>query len=67
VNGLGPSVGIYGRLADGVPVTQAKAELETVSLPTAAGPRPNPIHADAVAFSAVEVPEPESARRADRP
>jgi predicted permease len=60
-NGLGPGVRIYGRLADGVSLAQARAELKTVRLPTASGPRPNPIQADAVAFSAVEVPEPQGA------
>ena len=58
-NGLGPGVRIYGRLADGVSVAQARAELKAVRLPTASGPRPNPIQADAVAFSSVEIPEPQ--------
>ena len=60
-NGLGPGVRIYGRLADGVSVAQARAELKAVRLPTASGARPNPIQADAVAFSAVEIPEPQGA------
>ena len=71
-NGPGPGVRIYGRLADGVSVAQARAELKAISLPTskerrqgvpvdASGARPNPIEADAVAFSAVEIPEPEGA------
>jgi putative ABC transport system permease protein len=71
-NGLGPGVRIYGRLADGVSVAQARAELRAVRLPTsqerrqgvpveAFGARPSPIQADAVAFSAVEIPEPEGA------
>ena len=60
-NGLGPGVRIYGRLADGVSVAQARAELKAVRLPTASGSRPKPIQADAVAFSAVEIPEPEGA------
>jgi putative ABC transport system permease protein len=60
-NGLGPGVRIYGRLADGVSVAQARAELRTVRLPTASGPRPNAIQADAVAFSAVEIEEPHGA------
>lgn len=58
-NGLGPGVWIYGRLADGVSVAQARAELQAIRLPTASGPRPNPIRADAVAFSAVEIPAPQ--------
>ena len=60
-NGLGPGVRIYGRLADGVSVAQARAELKAVRLPTASEARPKPIQADAVAFSAVEIPEPEGA------
>lgn len=60
-NGLGPAVRIYGRLADGVSVAQARAELKAVGLPTESTARPNPVHADAVSFSAVEVPEPEGA------
>jgi putative ABC transport system permease protein len=66
-NGLGPGVRIYGRLADGVSMAQARAELKAVGLPTAvrlptvSGARPNAIQADAVAFSAVEIPEPEGA------
>ena len=71
-NGLGPSVRIYGRLADGVSMAQARAELKAVRLPTSEerrqgvpvegiGPRPKPVQADAVAFSAVEIPEPQGA------
>lgn len=58
-SGLGPGVRIYGRLADGVPMAQARAELQAVRLAPASGVRPNEIRADAVAFSAVEIPEPE--------
>jgi predicted permease len=61
VNGLGPSVRIYGRLADGVSVAQARAELKAIRLPTVSGARPNPIQPDAVSFSAVDIPEPEGA------
>lgn len=71
-NGLGPGVRIYGRLADGVSMAQARAELKAVRLPNGkerrqgvpvegSGARPNAIQADAVAFSAVEIPEPEGA------
>ena len=70
-NGLGPGVRIYGRLADGVSVAQGRAELKAVRLPTSkerrqgvpvdAAARPDPIQADAVAFSAVEIPEPQGA------
>ena len=59
VNGLGPGVRIYGRLADGVPVAQARAELQAVRLPTASSVRPGAIRANAVAFSAVEIEEPQ--------
>ena len=58
-NGLGPGVQIYGRLADGVSMAHARAELNAIGLPTASNLRPHPIHADAVAFSAVEIPEPQ--------
>jgi predicted permease len=58
-NGLGPGVRIYGRLADGVSMAQARAELKAVRLPTTSAARPNAIQADAVAFSAIEIPEPE--------
>jgi predicted permease len=68
-NGLGPGVQIYGRLADGVSMAQARAELNAVGLPTSKErrqgvpgdgvPRSAPIRADAVAFSAVEIPEPQ--------
>ena len=60
-NGLGPGVRIYGRLADGVSMAQARAELKAIRLPAASDPRPKPVQADAVAFSAVEIPEPEGA------
>ena len=66
-NGLGPAVRIYGRLADRASMTQARTELNAVGLPTAgrsptaSDQRPAPIQADAVAFSAVEIPEPEGA------
>jgi predicted permease len=71
-NGLGPGVRIYGRLADGVSVAQARTELKAVRLPTskerregvpvdASGARPSAIQADVVAFSAVEIPEPQGA------
>jgi predicted permease len=68
-DGLGPGVRIYGRLADGVSMAQARAELSAVRLPTSkerrqgvpVEGRPNPIQADAVAFSAVEIPEPKGA------
>jgi predicted permease len=59
VNGLGPGVRVYGRLTGGVPVAQARAELQAVRLPTASNLRPNAIRADAVAFSAVEIEEPQ--------
>lgn len=59
--GLGPGVRIYGRLADGVSMAQARAELRAVSLPAGSGPRAKPTQADAVPFSAVEIPEPEGA------
>jgi predicted permease len=58
-NGLGPGVRIYGRLADGVSIVQARAELKGVRLAAAPDLRPNPIQADAVPFSAVEVPVPQ--------
>ena len=61
VNGLGPGVRIYGRLADGVSMAQARVELNAVRLPTVSGLRDKPIHADAVGFSAVDIPEPEGA------
>ncbi len=68
-SGPGPRVQIYGRLADGVSMAQARAELNAVGLPASKErrqglpvdgvPRPDTIHADAVAFSAVEIPEPQ--------
>jgi len=61
VNGLGPGVRIYGRLADGVSMAQARVELNAVRLPTVSGLRDKPIQADAVAFSAIDIPEPEGA------
>jgi predicted permease len=61
VNGLGPGVRIYGRLADGVSMAQARVELNAVRLPTVSGLRDKPTQADAVAFSAVEIPELEGA------
>jgi putative ABC transport system permease protein len=60
-NGLGPAVRMYGRLADGVSVAQARAELKTVHLLTASDSRPEPVQADVVAFSTVEIPEPQGA------
>jgi hypothetical protein len=60
-NGLGPGVRIYGRLADGVPMARARAELKAIRLPTTPGLRPNRIQADAVAFSAVEIAVPQGA------
>ena len=70
VNGLGPAVRIYGRLADGVSIAQARAEVQTVRLPVRterrrgvpdalSSARPNPIQADAVAFSSVEIEVPQ--------
>src|SRR5688572_31233341 len=44
-NKLGPGVRIYGRLADGVSVAQARAELKAVRLPAAFDARPKPIQA----------------------
>ncbi len=61
VNRLGLGVRIYGRLAEGVSAAQARAELKVVRLPTASGPRPNPIQTDVVSFSAVEIQEPRGA------
>jgi putative ABC transport system permease protein len=58
-NGLGPAVWMYGRLAEGVSLGQARAELKTISLQTVPGERPYPTRADAGAFSAVEIEEPE--------
>lgn len=60
-SGPGPGVWIYGRLADGVSMAQARAELKTVRFPRASGQPPGPIQADAVAFSSVEIPEPQGA------
>ena len=61
VNGLGPDVRIYGRLADGVSMAQARVELNAFRLPTVSGVREKPIQADAVAFSAIDIPEPQGA------
>ena len=52
---------MYGRLADGVSFSQARAELKVVSLQTVPGARPNPMRADAVAFSTVEMEAPQGA------
>ncbi len=57
-DGLGPAVLMYGRLADGVSVAQARAELGAVGLPTVPGVRPDPIRAEIVAFSTTQVGEP---------
>lgn len=57
-DGLGPPVWMYGRLADGVSPTQARAEVEAINLPTAPGIRTDPIHAKVVPFSAVDVQMP---------
>lgn len=56
---LGPAVWMYGRLADGVSLTQARAELRTVDLQAVPGVRPDPIRAEAVAFSTLAVGEPQ--------
>lgn len=70
VKGLGPAVRIYGRLADGVPMAEARAELQTVRLPARTERRhgvpevladapSTAIRADAVAFSAAEIEVPQ--------
>jgi putative ABC transport system permease protein len=56
---LGPGVLMYGRLADGVSFAQAGAQLKAVGLPATPGARPGPTRAEAVAFSTIEIEEPE--------
>jgi putative ABC transport system permease protein len=58
---LGPGVLMYGRLADGVSFAQAGAQLKAVTLAAAPGARLGPIRAEAVAFSTIEIEEPEGA------
>jgi predicted permease len=60
-DGLGPPVWMYGRLADGVSPAQARAEVQAVNLQTVRNVRPNPVRPDVVAFSTVEVQEPQGA------
>jgi predicted permease len=56
---LGPAVSIYGRLGDGVSITRVRAELRAISLPAIAGTRATAIRPDVVAFSTVDIQEPE--------
>jgi putative ABC transport system permease protein len=60
-NGLGPAVWMYGRLADGVSLAQARADLGAATLAVDPDIRPHPVRAEAVAFSAVEIEEPQDA------
>jgi hypothetical protein len=59
-NAHGAAVWVYGRLADGVTLAQARAQATAVRLPARPRPRAE-IRADVVAFSAVEVEEPTGA------
>jgi predicted permease len=58
-NGLGPAVWVYGRLADGVGLSTARAEVSVVGLQTVPRVRPDSTRAQAVAFSTLEFGEPQ--------